>query len=402
METWLTENPNPYFSLQNLPFGVFKLEKNRCCTRIGDNVIDLTGLEKEFFTDKLGFEYKTLNNFISLGKTHWSHTRKILQDFFSNKNNKTTKTQKFIHKLEEVKMCMPIKVGDYTDFYSSEYHARNVGIMFRGKENALLPNWKHMPIGYHGRSSSIDISGKDIIRPSGQIFDADKNKPIFSKSKLLDFELEMAFITTDGPKLGNPINIDDTEDYIFGMTLFNDWSARDIQKWEYVPLGPFLGKSFASSISPWIITMEALEPFKENLKNQKNILEYLNKNKNYTYDINLNVYIKNKNFPSFQISKSNFKYLYWSIFQQLAHHTINGCNINSGDLMASGTISGPEKSSYGSMLELSWKGTQPLKMPDNTNRKFLEDGDTLIITGSCESKTHKIGFGEVRNKILSD
>ena len=403
MKTWLTQNTNHYFSLNNLPFGVFELKnkEKRCCTRIGNNVIDLKYFENKFFKNKLGFQTTSLNNFISKGNKHWSKTRKIIQIFFSDKKNETSEIKNYIYDLKNIKMSMPLDVGDYTDFYSSEYHATNVGIMFRGKENALLPNWKHMPIGYHGRSSSINISGENIKRPKGQIINPKTGNPIFSKSKLLDFELEMAFITSGGPKLGKPIDIKDTEKYIFGMTLFNDWSARDIQKWEYIPLGPFLGKSFASSISPWIITMEALEPFKIELKKQKNILDYLKKKKNYTYDIKLEVYIENKNFPPFKISKSNFKYLYWSIHQQLAHHTINGCNVNSGDMMASGTISGPTKSSYGSMLELSWKGTKPLKMPDGTERKFLKNGDTLIIKGICQKGKNKISFGEVKNKIVS-
>ena len=298
-------------------------------------------------------------------------------------------------------MCMPVKVGDYTDFYSSRQHAYNVGCMFRDPDNALLPNWLHIPVGYHGRSSSIILSGIDIYRPKGQQLPLNSNAPIFGPSKLLDFELEMAFITGEGKPLGDSITIEEAEDYIFGMVIFNDWSARDIQKWEYVPLGPFLAKNFASSISPWIVTLDALEPFRcEGELQQTEVLPYLKFSGNKNIDINLEVQIESKNFSPHTISKSNFKYMYWNMNQQLAHHSINGCDIHAGDMMASGTISGNNESAYGSMLELTWKGTKPLSMPDGTERKFINDGDTVIMKAHSFKNGIRVGFGEVKTKVL--
>ena len=298
-------------------------------------------------------------------------------------------------------MLKPIHIGDYTDFYSSKHHAMNVGKMFRDPDNALLPNWVHIPVGYHGRSSSIIISGENIKRPSGQILPKGEKNPVFSKSRLLDFELEMAFITGEGKPLGKSISTIEAEDYIFGLCLFNDWSARDIQKFEYVPLGPFLGKSFASSISPWIITLDALEPFRIKGEIQTpNVLPYLEYTGNKNYDINLEVFIKTNQGITTKVSTSNFKYMYWNMCQQLAHHTINGCNIKAGDIMASGTISGPKSTEYGSMLELSWGGTKEIKLKNNETRKFLENNDTVIMKGYGKNKNLRIGFGEVRNKII--
>jgi len=297
---------------------------------------------------------------------------------------------------------MPVTIGDYTDFYSSKEHATNVGIMFRGKENALMPNWLHLPVAYHGRASSVVLSGTDIIRPKGQTKADDAEMPSFGPTKLLDFELEMGFFIGTGNKLGVPIPADKADEHIFGMVMVNDWSARDIQKWEYVPLGPFLAKNFATSISPWIVTLEALEPFKtKKVIQDPEPLPYLRSKGDWAYDIKLDVSIKTEKLKApFIISKSNYRYMYWDICQQLAHHTVNGCNMRTGDMLASGTISGPDKSSYGSLLEITWRGTEPLKLPDNEERKFLLDGDELTITGWCQGEGYRVGFGEVKGKII--
>ena len=298
-------------------------------------------------------------------------------------------------------MQLPVQVGDYTDFYASKEHATNVGIMFRGKENALMPNWLHLPVGYHGRSSSIITTDIPVRRPKGQTLPVGAKSPIFGPSKAVDFELEMAFITTDANDLGDPIPIEDAEDYIFGLVLFNDWSARDIQRWEYVPLGPFLGKNFASSISPWIVTLDALEPFRVESPTQNPIpLDYLQYQGKKSFDISLEVAIKPENNKETVVSRSNFKYMYWNMAQQLAHHTVNGCPVNAGDMMGSGTISGPTPDSYGSMLELSWKGEKPLLLSDGLKRKFINDNDTVILRGHSEKNGLRIGFGEVKTKLL--
>jgi fumarylacetoacetase len=273
--------------------------------------------------------------------------------------------------------------------------------MFRGKENALMPNWVYMPIAYHGRSSSLIVSGTDVIRPMGQIKSPNAELPSFSPTRMLDFELETGFFIGIPGKLGERIPADDAYNHIFGMVLVNDWSARDIQTWEYQPLGPFLAKNFATSVSPWVVTMEALEPFKCPVPLQNPApIEYLKAKDNFSFDIKLEVSLQTEHQKErFVISKSNFKYLYWSMFQQLAHHTVNGCNVRTGDLMASGTISGSEKNSFGSMLELTWKGENPIKLPSGEERKFLEDGDTVTIKGYCKGE-YRIGFGEVSGKIM--
>ena len=298
-------------------------------------------------------------------------------------------------------MQLPIQIGDYTDFYASREHATNVGTMFRGKENALMPNWLHLPVGYHGRSSSIIQSNIPIRRPKGQTLPLGSNKPIFGPSKAVDFELEMAFITTDANHLGDSVPVNEAETYIFGLVLFNDWSARDIQRWEYVPLGPFLGKNFASSISPWIVTLDALEPFRvSSPKQDPEPLEYLKSSENKSFDINLEVAIRPQNSVETIVCKSNFKYMYWNMSQQLAHHTANGCPVKAGDMMGSGTISGSKPNSYGSMLELAWKGEKPLKLNDGSERKFINDNDTVILRGFCKKSDLRIGFGEVSTKLL--
>jgi len=305
------------------------------------------------------------------------------------------------HKMNAVEMLMPVAIGDYTDFYSSIDHATNVGTMFRDPANALLPNWKHLPVGYHGRASSITVSGTNFHRPKGQTKPADSELPVFGPCKLLDFELETAFIIGKSTAMGDSVTTANADDHIFGMILFNDWSARDIQTWEYVPLGPFLAKNFASTISPWIVTLDALEPFRvEGYKQDPKVLPYLEYSGNKNIDIKLEVSIQPKGGEEVKVCDSNYRFMYWTMEQQLAHHTVNGCNINIGDMMASGTISGPTPGSFGSMLELTWKGTKPFKMPDGTERKFINDNDTVIMRGHCEKDGVRIGFGECKAMAL--
>lgn len=408
-KSWINYDNNCDFPIQNIPFGVFKTNQKdyHIATIIGETIISIKNLEKEGYFNKINllkhtFQEPNLNKFLEHDKSIWREVRNKIAEIFDIKNNFKTKilNQNILFD-KNVEMVLPVKIGDYTDFYSSKDHATNVGKMFRDPENALLPNWLHIPVGYHGRSSSIVISGTDVKRPSGQILNKESNKPIFSKSKLLDFELEMAFITGKSNKLGESIDIKKAEDYIFGLCLFNDWSARDIQKWEYVPLGPFLGKSFNSSISPWIVTLDALEPFRiAGEKQEPEVLDYLKFNGNKNFDVELEVQIKSLKSDPTTVSKSNFKYMYWNMAQQLTHHAINGCNIKAGDLMASGTISGPNKSEFGSMLEISWAGKESIYLNNGEERKFLKDGDTVIMKGYSQNKDVRIGFGQLRNKII--
>lgn len=415
MKSFIPVNTDSHFPIQNLPYGVFKLKtggEHACGTAIGDYVLDLSVLEEKGYFKKtnLGnekvFNQSSLNAFMSKGRETWKQVRTILQLALGDENPMLSEDKDLqkvaLIPIKDVIMCLPAEIGDYTDFYSSKEHATNVGIMFRGKENALMPNWLHLPVGYHGRSSSIIVSGTDVVRPKGQTKADDAESPGFGATKLLDFELEMGFFIGQGNLLGNPIDIKNAYDHIFGMVLVNDWSARDIQKWEYQPLGPFLAKNFATSISPWIVTMDALEPFRiEGPMQEPEPLEYLRSKGNCAFDINLDVYLKTeKEKTPFKISHSNFKYMYWNICQQLAHHTVNGCNTNPGDMMASGTISGPTPDSYGSMLELTWRGENPIKLPGGEERKFLADGDTLTMSGYCRGDGYKVGFGEVTGKIL--
>ena len=404
LTSWIEVNNNSDFPIQNIPFGVAKINgKDSVVSRIGNTVISLNEVYKKGYFDGIlnqnCFNSSVLNDFLKEKKSTWTKVRNQISKLFCDETKKN-ELSSCLHDIENVTMLMPVHVGDYTDFYSSRQHAYNVGCMFRDPNNALLPNWLHIPVGYHGRSSSIILSGTDIVRPKGQQMPIDAEKPIFGPCKLLDFELEMAFITGQGKPLGEVISIDEAEDYIFGMVIFNDWSARDIQKWEYVPLGPFLAKNFASSISPWIVTLVALEPFRcAGEKQEPEVLPYLKFEGNKNIDINLEVQISCESFEPHTISESNYKYMYWNMNQQLAHHSVNGCNINAGDMMASGTISGNDESAYGSMLELSWKGTKPLMMPDGSQRKFINDGDQVIMKAYSQNENVRIGFGEVKTKI---
>lgn len=412
MKSFVNYEQNSDFSIYNIPFGVaaFNKEYIACCTRIGDIVIDLATLYDYGFFDEIEglnenvFEAYTLNEFVELGKPVTNAVRLKIQELLLEDSkiahDERTKEDCFFS-LDQVKMMMPLHIPNYTDFYSSIEHATNVGKMFRDPANALLPNWKHLPVGYHGRASSIVVSGTEIIRPKGQTKPADSEKPIFGPSKQLDFELEMAFVVNKHTEMGESISTSEAENAIFGMVLFNDWSARDIQSWEYVPLGPFLGKNFGSSISPWVVTMEALTPFRTSSpKQEPEVLDYLKFSGEQNYDINLEVYLQPENGTENLISQSNYKFMYWNMLQQLAHHTINGCNVEVGDLYASGTISGEDPKSFGSMLELTWRGQNPIQLNNGQERKFIEDNDTIIMRGFAEKDGVRVGFGEVSGKIL--
>jgi fumarylacetoacetase len=412
LTSWIEVLNGSDFPIQNIPFGIFKTTSltPRVGTRIGNSVVDLKTLFVLGYLDNLpfsitDFDTDALNNLMRHGKKGTRDLRNRIAKLFDNnqtdlKNNEHHTSQILID-ADQVELLLPVKIGDYTDFYSSREHATNVGTMFRDPNNALLPNWLWLPVGYHGRSSSILPSGVAIHRPKGQTKPDPEQPPVFGASQRVDFELETAFITYQGKELGEIITTEEAEEYIFGMCLFNDWSARDIQQWEYVPLGPFLAKNFASSISSWIVTMDALEPFRvDGPKQEPEVLDYLKYTGQKSYDIKLQVAIQPENKEETIICNSNFKYMYWTMVQQLAHHTVNGCNIRCGDMLGSGTISGPTPDSYGSMLELAWKGTKPLKMNDGSERKFIQDGDTVIMRGYCENESIRIGFGEVSSKLL--
>ena len=408
METWIDIPKNSDFSIHNIPFGIFstKDSKKRVGTAIGDMILDLKLSSDLGVFDNLTFDYNVfeneyLNDFISLGKSITNNVRLIIQKELSDSSSVLRNQSNLLINQSDVEMHLPLKIGDYTDFYSSIEHATNIGSMFRDPSNPLLPNWKHIPVGYHGRVSSIVVSGIDIYRPKGQVLLPDKKTPSFQLSSRVDFELEMGFVIGKNSNLGESISTSEAEDYIFGKVLFNDWSARDIQKWEYVPLGPFLGKSFASSMSPWVVPLEALDLFRiDGPEQNPKVLPYLQYKGLKNYDINLEVAIHPDNSKESIVSSSNFKYMYWNMSQQLAHHTINGCNLNIGDLMASGTISGKDKGSYGSMLELSWGGKKPVILDDGNSRVFINDNDTVIMRGYCEKNGKRVGFGEVRTKLL--
>lgn len=396
---------NSDFSIHNIPFGIFSTKDRspRVGVAVGEHIMDLAAVAEldvfDFNTALL--EKDTLNDFISLGKEITSRVRKKIQFWLKDDNSVLAGKPELFVKQSDAQMHMPVSIGDYTDFYSSLEHATNVGKMFRDPENALLPNWKHIPVGYHGRASSIIVSGQPIHRPKGQTMPNGADSPIFGPTKRLDFELEIGFICGKDTQLGESVSTREAEDYIFGLVLFNDWSARDIQKWEYVPLGPFLAKNFASSISPWVVTLDALEPFRiKGPKQEPEVLPYLQFEGDKNYNINLEVSITPTSGEETTVCQSNFKHMYWNMSQQLAHHTVNGCNLNVGDMMASGTISGKEENSFGSMLELSWGGSKPIKLNDGTERKFIEDGDTVTLKGYAQNDDIRVGFGEVTTKVL--
>jgi len=410
--SWLEVPENSDFPIQNIPFGVFLTRDDIITigTRIGDTAVDLGALHQLGYFDGIEltddlFLQDSLNDFIADGRKTWRLVRNRISELFMTDNDRlrdhAQHREQVLFSMNEIEMQLPVDVGDYTDFYASKEHATNVGSLFRDPENALLPNWLRIPIGYHGRSSSIVPSGTPVRRPVGQTKPGEDGIPGFGPSRLLDFELEMAFITTASNDLGKHIPIEEAEEYIFGLVLFNDWSARDIQAWEYVPLGPFLGKNFASTISPWIVTLDALESFRTDGPVQEPTpLPYLQQSGPKNYDISLEAIIQTPDKTENVVCKSNFKYMYWSMSQQLTHHTVGGCNVRSGDMMGSGTISGPTPDSYGSMLELSWRGTNPLTMKDGSERKFINDGDNVILRGYCEQDGLRIGFGDCSGTVL--
>ncbi len=412
LESWVAVPADSDFPIQNLPLGIFKTDSlaPRVGVRIGDSILDLKTLHVLGYLDNLPFtldvlDASSLNGLMKKGKLASRRLRDRISDLLNKENaelqNNTHHVEQVLIEEASAEVLMPIEIGDYTDFYSSREHATNVGTMFRDPNNALLPNWLHIPVGYHGRSSSVIPSGQNIHRPKGQTKPNEDQGPVFGPSKMIDFELEMAFVTFDGKPLGDSISTAEAEDYIFGMVLFNDWSARDIQKWEYVPLGPFLAKNFASSISSWIVSLDALQPFCVDTPNQDpEVLDYLKFEGKKSYDIHLQVAITPESSEETIVCNSNFKYMYWNMAQQLAHHTVNGCNVRGGDLLGSGTISGPTPDSYGSMLELAWKGTNPVAMADGTKRKFIQDGDTVTMRGFCKNDKVRLGFGEVTSKLL--
>ena len=412
LRSWVDVPVKSDFPIQNIPFGIYSTEDRsaRPCTRIGDTVVDLGVLADAGLLNDLGIESATfgspaLNALLRYGKQGTRALRGRLSELFNADNgalrDDAATRAKACLPAASVTMHLPVHIGDYTDFYSSRQHAYNVGCMFRDPANALMPNWLHLPVGYHGRSSSIVVSGTPIRRPMGQYKPAPDAAPVFGPTRQLDMELEMGFITYEGNALGDRISTTEAEDRIFGLVLFNDWSARDIQAWEYVPLGPFLGKNFGSSMSPWVVTLDALEPFRiASPVQDPPVLPYLQQEGPHHFDIALEASIATTNGETV-ICRSNFKHLYWSMAQQLAHHTVNGCNVRAGDLMASGTISGDTPESYGSLLELAWKGTKPLALHDGTERKFLNDGDTLIMRGHAEKDGVRVGFGEVLGEVLA-
>ncbi|WP_375418818.1 fumarylacetoacetase [uncultured Hymenobacter sp.] len=425
LRSWIDIAPGHPFPLQNLPFGVFEREATagapgtgpRLGVAIGSYVLDLYAVQQQGFFDGVGLlaglppkvlRRRSLNRFIGLGRPVWRAVRQRLSELLRHDNPELRDHEDAVRacllRQTDVQLLQPIKPRNYTDFYSSIEHATNVGSMFRDPANALLPNWRHLPVAYHGRASSIVVSGTPICRPQGQRKAPDAEAPTFGPSQQLDFELEVGFVVGKGTTLGSPVPIAEAEDHIFGVLLFNDWSARDLQSWEYAPLGPFLGKNFGSSVSPWVVTMDALEPFRVPGPAQlPTPLPYLQVPGPHHFDLQLEVALLPAGATEeVVISQTNFRHLYWSMAQQLAHHASNGCNLEVGDLYASGTISGPTPDSLGSMLELAWRGTRPLPLPDGSERSFLLDGDTVIMRGYGElSNGVRIGFGEVRGMVLA-
>jgi fumarylacetoacetase len=422
LRSWVPVPPQSHFPIQNLPYGVIRRRDQpqpRLATAIGDFVLDLAVLEARGLLALPGFPHRrvfsqpVLNDFLALGRQAWQAARsclvRLLQADQPILRDDPALQEHVLLPRTEVELLLPVRIGDYTDFYSSREHASNVGTMLRGPENALMPNWLHLPVAYHGRASSVVVSGTDLHRPWGQLGlsaatagNEASSQVEFGPSRALDFELEMGFFIGPGNELGRPIPVEEAAEHIFGLVLVNDWSARDIQKWEYQPLGPFLAKNFGTSISPWVVPLEALEPFRCPGPVQDPVpLPYLRTNGDQALDIHLEVYLQTQQQrePA-RISASNFKFLYWNMAQQLAHHTVNGCNLQPGDLLASGTISGPSPDSCGSLLELAWKGSRPIRLPSGESRAFLHDGDRVTLTGWCEGPGYRVGFGECTGQVL--
>jgi fumarylacetoacetase len=416
LRSFVPVEPDSHFPIQNLPYGVFRRRSElgpHVGVAIGDMVLDLAVLQQSgllqgpVVNGRPVFGEPALNAFMAQGRPAWTAARSAITDLLRADNpalrdNAALRDRALVPR-SDVEMLLPAEVGDYTDFYSSREHATNVGVMMRGPDNALQPNWLHLPVAYHGRASSVVVSGTDFRRPRGQTKADDAPAPTFGPSRSLDFELEMAFFVGPGNPLGNPVPVSRAAEHVFGMVLLNDWSARDVQRWEYVPLGPFLAKNFATSISPWVVTLDALEPFRTpGPKQDPAPLTYLQGEPDRAYDVHLEVWLQGEKMSRAErICASNARHLYWNVCQQLAHHTVNGCNLRPGDLLASGTISGPTPDSYGSLLELSWKGTKPLRLGNGETRTFLQDGDRVTMTGWCQGPGYRVGFGEVTGRVLS-
>jgi fumarylacetoacetase len=394
------------FPLNNLPYGVFSTDslEPRCGVAIGDMVVDMAALEAEdlvLLHFEPVFDVPYWNDVMDLGPEAWATLRARLIDLLETDSPDQAKVAPHLVPMEDIRLHLPLVVSEYTDFYAGKHHATNVGTMFRGAENALPPNWLHIPIGYNGRASTVVVSGTDIHRPNGQLKAPDADAPTFGPCKRLDIELEMGAIVGTSTDMGDTVSVAEADEMIFGYVLLNDWSARDIQAWEYQPLGPFQAKAFATSISPWIVTPAALEPFRTSTpEREKELLPYLQEPKPMLYDIDLSVVIQPEGGEQEVLARTNYNTMYYSAAQQLAHHASSGCAMNAGDLLGSGTISGPEKHERGSLLELSWGGKEPITLKDGTTRSFIEDGDTMILTGHAQGDDYRIGFGACAGKIL--
>ena len=397
------------FPLENLPFGVFRQGEGRVGVAIGDSILDLKACHEAGLISEWACTRDSLSELMSRGREAAARLRKRLTELLSEGSAEREAVEKHLVRRNDAEMLLPCAIGDYTDFYASIHHATNVGSMFR-PDNPLLPNYKYIPIGYHGRASSIVPSGTPFLRPLGQTRDEGARVPSFGPTKRLDYEMEVGVFIGRGNAPGEPIFMHDAEQYVFGLCLVNDWSARDIQTWEYQPLGPFLAKNFATSISPWLVTLDALEPFRvppfKRAEGDPPPLEYLEHDQDRGIDLNVEVLISTQKMREagsepHLLSRGNFRDMYWTIAQLIAHHTSNGCNLRPGDLIASGTVSGATKDSRGCLLELTWRGTEPIELPGGETRRFLEDGDEVILRGWCEREgATRIGFGECRGVVL--
>tara|TARA_R110002049_G_scaffold44333_3_gene129782 strand:+ start:16890 stop:18143 length:1254 start_codon:yes stop_codon:yes gene_type:complete len=393
------------FPLNNLPYGVFSTNslEPRCGVAIGDMILDMVAMEEEdliLLHFEPVFDVPYWNDVMDLGPDAWATLRARLIELLGATSPDQAKVAPHLIPMADVRLHMPMVVSEYTDFYAGRHHATNVGTMFRGAENALPPNWLHIPIGYNGRASTVVVSGTDITRPNGQLKAPDADMPHFGPCKRLDIELEMGAIVGTSTDMGQPVSVAQADEMIFGYVLLNDWSARDIQAWEYQPLGPFQAKAFATSISPWIVTRAALEPFRTSTPTREHeLLPYLKEEKPGLYDIDLSVIIQPEGGDQEVIARTNYSEMYYSAAQQLTHHASSGCAMNAGDLLGSGTISGPEKSQRGSLLELSWGGKEPITLADGSTRSFIEDGDTMILTGHAQGDGYRIGFGACAGTI---
>lgn len=408
--SWLTIDPDSDFSIHNLPYGIFSVngEAPRVGVAVGEWVMDLPALGRFGFFRGMGFHEgvfstPTLNAFIGLGPATWHQVRAALQRLLAAEHQQSWAPYwpQFTHPRTQVTMHLPVKIGNYTDFYASEYHATNVGRLFR-PDQPLMPNWKHLPVAYHGRASSIVVSGTDLHRPCGQLLPAGHDAPVFGPSQALDYELEIGAIVGKNTPLGQAVSTAEAADCLFGFVLFNDWSARDLQRWEYQPLGPFLGKNFGSSISPWVVPLEALRPFATAAPVQEPaVLPYLQRHEDFHFDVTLESFLTPAGSPTeTRLSRSNWKYLYWDFAQMLAHHTVNGCNLCIGDVLASGTISGPEAGALGCLLEQTQGGRAPVQLPENQQRGYLQDGDCLTLRGHAQGPGYRVGFGQVTGRVL--